>query len=286
MGDFDIYELSEMYMHTSTTFEDIQERCKKYEKDEKYVYKACNNGEGEQRVWIVIMEKCKEDTKTNEERKDVANKNRAKFRANKLMVVEIINYDDIKTKTTFIVNTTDYGKPLRYEVGKIVECDQFDDDVNVVCGGGIHYFKTLQAACYYGPYRRVRETGRYCFMSWHHNGRKQCEINYNDGVLDGSWVTFHESGGVRDMRTYKKGHIHGWLTEWHRNGEKSIEERYEDGILEGPHYKWYDNGKKHTHGFYKNGFAHGLWRHWNENGRKLMEIRYDMGKEHSHHYFV
>src|SRR5579871_4620212 len=86
-------------MYASVSFEDFRETCKEYEKDEKYVYKKCNNLSNRLLVWLVVMEKS-ENTKTNEERKDVVDKNHAKFRADELKVVDIINVIDPQRVTT------------------------------------------------------------------------------------------------------------------------------------------------------------------------------------------
>jgi len=50
----------------------------------KYFYKSLNKD------WIVVMLPCN-DTITNENRNNIINKNKAKYRANKLYVVMIFN---------------------------------------------------------------------------------------------------------------------------------------------------------------------------------------------------
>src|SRR5271170_1546949 len=91
-------------------FGEILERCSKYKDDESYVYKLCRNVhvhsteldektsivmDEKQNDWLIIMQKLV-DTKTNEARKGVINKNCAKFRADRLKVVDIINVYDPK----------------------------------------------------------------------------------------------------------------------------------------------------------------------------------------------
>lgn len=117
-----------------------------YESDESYVYKLCYSTTN-QKTWIVIMQKLKE-TKTNEERKRVYEKMLAKFRADKLKVIEIFNAIDPDETTTMIVNRFN-KKTLTYEVGKIVEADKYDENIDKVCSGGVHYFKSLDAAFYF-----------------------------------------------------------------------------------------------------------------------------------------
>src|SRR5438552_1369387 len=66
-----------------------------------YVYKMCtsfnnNNGKLEKNEWLVIMKKLP-DTVTNESRKNAFNCKYAKYRANKLEVIEIINVKNLQT---------------------------------------------------------------------------------------------------------------------------------------------------------------------------------------------
>src|SRR5271156_732219 len=61
-----------------------------YIKNKRYVYKLCCDvkSDDKRKMWIVIMQKIK-GTKTNEGRTEVRNYKFAKFRANKLKVMEI-----------------------------------------------------------------------------------------------------------------------------------------------------------------------------------------------------
>lgn len=254
------------------SLEEIQEVCKKYQTDEKCVYKRCNNGVGTQRKWLVIMEKC-DDTVTNEDRKNVVEKKYAKFRANKLKVVEIINTINGISEDQ-IVNVSDHGFPLLYKVGSVVECDEFNKNIDVVCGGGIHYFKTFIAAYYY-DYSIFEHWYSGKWLSWYDNGRIQYESFFNNGILNGSWKTFCENGSVCcDEKEYKDGLLNGTRTVRYINGDKQLEENYDLGHLEGSYTKWYQNGEKREEGFYESGTKNGLWTIWFSNGKKNKEGRY------------
>lgn len=288
-------------MSAHKSFEEIQEICKKYQNNEKYVYKACNSYPLLQRDWIVIMEKCIE-TATNEDRKDVVDEKYAKFRADKLKVIEIINKNNaIKYKC--VSHKSDYDEQLPYEVGQIVRCDSFDLNIDIVCGGGIHYFKTLIAAYYY-CHNPPKKGASKC-MEWYDNGRQKSVINYYDGILDGVWKYCGKNGKHSLEGRYENGNKHGrWIercdngqliesnynfekldgrkTEYYANGQKSIEEHYKSDVMDGPRTEYYINGQIMSDEFYKNGRKDGLWKRWYATGRKYMEIRYDNDKECSH----
>jgi trehalose utilization protein len=94
---------------------------------------------------IVVMEKT-DNTKTNEKRK-VFDEKYAKYRASKMKVLLIV---DIQTLILARSVSSSGGKgAVYYYVGDNVYPDTYNDDIDVVCTNGIHYFKTLDAAYYY-----------------------------------------------------------------------------------------------------------------------------------------
>lgn len=259
----------------SASFEDIQEFCKKYENDEKYVYKKCNNQLDSIRDWLIVMEK-NENTKTNEERKYVVDKKHAKYRANELKVVDIINVYDFTQRATYIINSSGHGAPLRYEIGKIVKCDKFDENIDRVCSGGIHYFKTLITAyCYDEPVLLERRASKW--MDWDDDGRQRCEINYFSGNLDGLWKEWSYDGSLHVEGQYRGGSKHGLWIIYHSNGNKWQEINFKVGVLDGRYTEWYNNGQKIEEGNYINGKRDGVWIEWYQNGKKRLEENYNNG---------
>lgn len=184
------------------TYKSLEKNCKKYQSYEKYVYKRCNNGCGLPRFWLVIMEKCGR-TITNEDRKDVVDKKYAKFRANKLKVVKIINTIDGSSED-HVVNVSAYGDPLLYKVGAIVECDKFDKNIDVVCSHGIHYFKTLIPAYHYEmPNIDSKYNGE--ILKWYDNGRLASKMICSNGLSTYSWTGWDENGQKNGECSYKNG---------------------------------------------------------------------------------
>jgi len=111
--------------------------------DDTIKYKRCGD--------FIVQMKRMQDTKDNEMRAKVVDARYAKFRANKLMVMRILDtlsnvfVDSIKHSYKHI-----YGDiPIEYRVGKIALPNGFEDNVDIICAEGIHYFNTLFAAyCY------------------------------------------------------------------------------------------------------------------------------------------
>ena len=110
-------------------------KCSGYISDPKYVYKSCGN-------YIVVLEKLI-DTITNELRTNITDPKYAKYRANKLKTILIINKFDPLDVIMEIENSF-YAKKVVYRTGEIIEIDDYDYDANEVCTRGIHYFKTIE----------------------------------------------------------------------------------------------------------------------------------------------
>lgn len=165
--------------------------CKEYIKDENYVYKLCLDctSEDTRRKWLIILKKCP-DTKTNEARDYVFDKFYAKFRANKLEVIKIINIRSPQnTKTTIISEFKDIK--TKYTVGEIINANSYEEDINIICAPGIHYFKTIRPAYYY---RRPSNNYTGKWYTWHDNGLKSMEGCYKYGIKEGTWNSWDDIG--------------------------------------------------------------------------------------------
>ncbi len=233
-------------------------------------YKACRNS-------IVTLELLN-DSVTNEKR-DVVNDKYAKFRCDKSIVIGITN---VKTGEKMVEDVSIRDNKFIYNVGKIVETC-FDEDLNRVCGKGIHYFKTEDAAMVWF-YNQNENFPDGKIISWHENGQKYCEGTYKDGERDGKWIWWWGNGNKESEGTYKDGIKDGKWTECYGNGQKKSEGTYKNeelvnnngqkkcdinGKEDGKWIQWWDNGQKKTEGTYKDGKHHGEWIYWDILGNKM-----------------
>jgi hypothetical protein len=154
------------YITLDSNYAKLYKKCRKYISDPKYVFKSCYNKTNKnpfpERKWIVVLEKIN-TTITNENRKNVIDKRFAKFRANELKVIKIINmikpnFVQNKIKSIYETETT------IYKVGKIVKSNGYDNNEDKICSRGIHYFRTLFRAYFYGDSRTKK------IYSWYDNG--------------------------------------------------------------------------------------------------------------------
>lgn len=188
----------------------------KSETHKEYVYKICLS------KYIIIMEKLA-DTITNESRCGVIDMNAAKFRADKLRVVLIIDLMDSSTITTKISNTYLHSCPFfavtDYEVGSIVLPDSFEPDLDAVCANGIHYFRSVESAFFYNKY-----TGGYTgvWKRWSEQGQLMEQRYYIDGVQNGEHTMWFTTGQLRIRCNLVDGLKVGQYEEWDTDGSRIL----------------------------------------------------------------
>ena len=100
-----------------------------------FVFKACQNS--------IVTLQLLPDSITNESRSEVIDPAHAKFRCNKARVIDIVNCDSDKPMSSDI---SFRDETFVYQTNEIVSVSDFDIDGEVICGEGIHYFKTKEAA--------------------------------------------------------------------------------------------------------------------------------------------
>ena len=202
-------------------------------------YKKCQDGR------IVVLEIL---GKNNENRKDIADVRFAKMRCSKARVIQI--YDmrirSIKYDKAFGI----YDKTFRYEINKVVEpVNGFDEDLNKVCGSGIHYFLTEEPARY-----------------WKYEPKNG---------LHKSW---HENGQMWKRHIFKNGEEDGLRESWHTNGQMSVRCTLKNGKRYGLFESWYPNGQMHIRCTCKNGKEDGSYKSWHSNGQVSIRCTFNNGK--------
>ena len=91
--------------------------------------------------------------------------------------------------------------------------------------------------------------------SWHENGELKQDIEWKNGLREGSHVSYHDNGEKESEATLLNGQPHGLYTVWDKDGNKINESRFVNG----------------TH--------HGVRTQWHSNGQKKLECESDMGKQ-------
>ena len=77
--------------------------------------------------------------------------------------------------------------------------------------------------------------------------------SYENGKMDGLWVTFHDNGLIKSKGNYKDGKLEG-LWEWyHLNGQISARTNFKGGIQDGISEYFHDDGSLKRTETYENG---------------------------------
>lgn len=216
--------------------------------DDELVYKKCLQ------TYIIVMKKL-HDTITNESRTSVVNRDYAKFRANRLEVLLIINLVNGSISEQSVTNRFS-DKTVCYTVGSIVKPDRFDTDLDSVCSSGIHYFRSLERTYYYN------------IITNYYN------IVTNEDNFDGQLKQWGDDGGLCKQCTYIKGKCNGLCEEWHMNGKLSSRCNYADGNKDGLYEGWHSNRALSIKCNYTNGKINGLCECWYSNGQPNYRYNY------------
>ncbi len=226
------------------------------------VYKACKNS-------VVTLELLS-DSITNEQRDGVVDSNFAKFRTNKVKVISIINPE---TDEQLDKDCSVYDHNFVYKDGQIIKTI-FERNINMICGGGIHYFKTYEGALSWYYRDHIKTNGK-C-NRYYDNGQKELEYNYKDGKIKGKLIRWGENGLKWSEHNYKDGQKDGKQEGWY-DRQKQYEYHYKDGKKDGKQEEWHENGQKSYKCNHKDGEMNGKYEGWDENGRKLYECNYKDG---------
>jgi antitoxin component YwqK of YwqJK toxin-antitoxin module len=223
-----------MSYDTKELLEQLTEELADYINDNKHVYKTCGS-------YIVVLEKLPE-TFTNENRSNVSqigdNKLYAKYRANKLMVKQIINKYDL-TKCEKVMSSG-YEIAAEYEIDKIVYPDNFDINLEKVCSSGIHYFLNLKRAFYYNYDITENINGEY--FLWHQNGQMRIKYNFVNNKCNGEFLSWYDNGNMCAKYNFVDNRINGEYLDWYKNGQMRTKCTYVHGNMDGEYLRWYDNG--------------------------------------------
>ena len=107
-------------------------------------------------------------------------------------------------------------------------------------------------------------------FEYYANGQIKEEPSFNkDGVRDGEWIQYFESGKKKSEEVYTNATPNGLWTTWHESTSKKISEStYVDGILEDEFQEWWENGDKKTEGQYLVNKKVGVWMNYDPAGRR------------------
>lgn len=117
------------------------------------------------------------------------------------------------------------------------------------------------------------------WLSYEPTGRLKSSDTYENDVLNGRSVVYHQNGEVSEETTYVDGERHGEWKQYYPDGQLMASGTFENGDRVGEYLKNYPNGNVWVKGEYKNGFKESTWIYGNENGAIGQMVVYRRGKE-------
>ena len=160
-----------------------------------------------------------EDTKTNLNRDNITNPTNAKYRADKLYTELIFNKHDPNETIQSISNTFYYKNVITYTVNSVTYPDSFDNNLNVVCSNGIHFFKSIERA-----------------LLW--------DLDLFDTSYTGDYATYYDGGQIERRCNYINSRKCGEYINYYENGQIAVKCNYVDREICDEYIRYFDNGLK------------------------------------------
>jgi len=176
------------------------------------------------------------DAKHNIDRKNISDKQYAKYRCSHAKVIDIIDLDN---NTSIDKANSLHDSKFSYTLGQDVICDTFDTNLENVCSEGIHFFLDKDRATFHGINLDYFQ-GEY--KEWYDNGQLKIHTTYKDGNIDGEYKLWFQNGQLYVHTTYQNGKIYGEYKKWFQNGQLSIQTTYKNYIRNGKYLEWNKNG--------------------------------------------
>lgn len=235
----------------------------------KLVYKSAGTN--------VIVLQLDQNCKTNENRINIIDPVHAQYRCDNALIVDI---HDKYTQLPIDQVKSDYNKDFIYVRNTHVTVNDYNDDINVTCGEGIHYYLTYEQALYHGSYKIINGTHKI----WHDDGalnRKYSQVNGNYDGLSEMWFS---DGQIGQKYNYKNGKYDGQCESWFANGQLCENATYVNGEKNGRYEYYYENGQMREKSNYLHGKKHGQYESWYYANGKYNRMReksnYVNGKKH------
>jgi antitoxin component YwqK of YwqJK toxin-antitoxin module len=231
--------------------------------------------ENKQKTRVIVTLLIPFNAKTNSERKNIFNPLYAKYRTNS---AKVINIEDENGKKYNEAYTAFYEDKILYKLNENVK-SEFDYNIDVVCGKGIHFFLNKSIAYNYGRKlfgQKWEEPNLY--QTFYNNGHIREKTNYiydvNFGFIKKNVQLWFENGNKWKVESYQHELKNGLFSEWYKDATLKYECFYVNGYKNGFERFYYYNGQRKLYIHYKNGVMNGRCNLWYFNGKVNIECEF------------
>ncbi len=99
-----------------------------------------------------------------------------------------------------------------------------------------------------------------------------------DGLRQGTWRRFYDTGVPQEECRYSSGRLHGPVTRWYPTGTLQAEYDMLFGVHQGPFARFHPNGRLSEDGEWIDGRPHRAYCRWWPNGQKRMQGAFHHGR--------
>jgi len=216
---------------------------------------------------LVILE-IPYDAKHNIDRKNIIDKQYAKYRCSHAKVIDII---DLNNNTSIDKAYSLHYPIFIYELGQELICDNFDTNLEKLCSRRIHFFLDKDRAILYNT--KIEGENK----DWHDNGQLARIFFIQNGLRHGECKSWHDNGQLARLCFYQNDKIQGEYKLWHDNGILRCLCFYQNNKNHGEYKEWHNNGQLKYHTYYMDNMMHGEFKSWNNNSQLLIQCSYSYG---------
>jgi len=174
---------------------------------------------------VLVTLEIPNDARTNIDRDYIVNKEYASYRCDRAKVIDI---EDISGNKYTMAKTAFYkNKSLTYKLGETIIEANYDNNINEIYTGGIHFFLDKEQALLYGLYKL--DNGD--FKEWYPNGQIRTQQTYKDGVLNGPCNYWFDNGLAELTSYYIEGQLNSEYKRWFCKGQLLEHKTYKNGIV-------------------------------------------------------
>ncbi len=102
--------------------------------------------------------------------------------------------------------------------------------------------------------------------------------SYKNGLRDGEWNFYYNSGARESVMIYKEGEAHGTFESWFESGQQASQSNYLNGKLDGKYLWYFENGQMSSNAIFKDNKKIGKQSFWDKEGILLKEEYYEDGQ--------
>ena len=125
--------------------------------------------------------------------------------------------------------------------------------------------------------KQLLKDGNGHYVEYYEKQVIKVEGNVKDGLKEGEWNYYYDSGTKSTSETFKSGIAHGTVMKWYPSGQLSYKGNYQNGKLEGECVWYHQNGKLLSKTILKADKKIGKQSFWDADGNHLRDEYYDNG---------